>query len=747
MKFFQLLVVMLFTVTLSAQAVQLTFRVDMSEQNVSPTGVHVAGTFQVPAGYPNNWDPSTVQLFDADGDAIYEATVLVPPNTYLFKYVNADNWGGAELPTPDCSVFDGGGNYNRVVTVGSDGLILDPICFDECDVCGGTSNSGYVPDTDYNTFWWNDEVFYEVFVRSFYDSDGDGIGDFNGLTEKLDYLNDGDPNTDTDLGVTGLWLMPMMPSPSYHGYDVTDYRDVEPDYGTMEDFKTFLDAAHARGIKVIIDFVMNHSSSQHPWFLNARTGPNAAYRDWYRWSAFNPNQSGPWGQNVWHNYNSNYYFGIFWGGMPDLNYENEEVKAEIFDITNFWIDEVGVDGFRIDAVRYLVEDGGNMSSTPETFQVLEEFNTVYKAANPDALTVGEVWTSTPEVLQYVQDGDKMDLCFEFDLASGILNSINAGSPSTLDNQLRFINASYPPLQMATFLTNHDIDRVYGVLGTSISKMKLAATLYLTMPGVPFLYYGEEIGMLGSGPDENKRKPMQWDESANGGFTTGTPWYPLNSNYTSFNVEEFQADDNSLWNHYRRLIKWRHAYEPLRKGYYMPVDANNSNILAYARIWNDEAIITANNFTANSTGNISLSMAGTDLSAGTYFAYDLMSGTDLGTITIESDGSFSGFTPNVTLGTRESIIIRLSQEPTSIDQVESPAFAKVFPNPVKETLNIQLTSTNPVQLNIFDAVGQLVNTQNLNTGDHNLDWSAFANGVYFLHFIDGDKRMIQKVIKQ
>ena len=187
----------------------------------------------------------------------------------------------------------------------------------------------------WKTPWWYGTVFYEIFLRSFYDSNGDGIGDLRGLIQKLDYLNDGDSTTTTDLGVSGIWLMPINPSPSYHGFDVTDYRNVNPQYGTLSDFRTLIDSAHARGIKVIIDFVMNHSSSQHPWFMQSASSPTSPYRDWYTWRATDPGYRGPWGEQVWFPRNGAYYFGIFTSGMPDLNLANSQVKAAVFDATRF----------------------------------------------------------------------------------------------------------------------------------------------------------------------------------------------------------------------------------------------------------------------------------------------------------------------------------------------------------------------------------------------------------------------------
>ena len=215
--------------------------------------------------------------------------------------------------------------------------------------------------------WWNDTTFYEIFVRSFYDSDGDGAGDLNGLIGKLDYLNDGDPTTTSDLGVTGIWLMPIMASPSYHGYDVTDYYQVNPEYGTNEDFKRLIEEAHKRGIRVIIDLVLNHTSAEHPWFIESQD-PNSPKRDWYVWSDEEPQGKG------WHpGKNGGYYYGYFGEHMPDLNYKNPAVTEEMQKVVRFWLEEMGADGFRLDAVKYLYEDGKRIEHTPATHEWLKGF--------------------------------------------------------------------------------------------------------------------------------------------------------------------------------------------------------------------------------------------------------------------------------------------------------------------------------------------------------------------------------------
>ena len=224
--------------------------------------------------------------------------------------------------------------------------------------------------------WWSNDVFYEIFVRSFNDSNGDGIGDFNGITQKLDYLQ--------ELGVTAIWLMPIFPSPSYHGYDVTDYYDVNPQYGTMDDFKTLVEEAHKRDIRIIIDLVINHTSDKHPWFKEAKKDPNSPYRDWYIWSKTDPKYLGPWGERVWHSSTSGFYYGIFEAFMPDLNYKNPAVTDEMKKVASFWLKDIGVDGFRLDAAKHLIEEGSKQENTKATHLWYQnEFYPATKAINPE----------------------------------------------------------------------------------------------------------------------------------------------------------------------------------------------------------------------------------------------------------------------------------------------------------------------------------------------------------------------------
>ncbi len=435
--------------------------------------------------------------------------------------------------------------------------------------------------------WWHDAVFYEIFVRSFADSAegplaGDGIGDFPGLTARLDYLNDGDPATDSDLGVTAVWLMPIKESPSYHGYDVTDYHAVEGDYGTAADFRAFLRAAHERGIRVVIDFVPNHCSSRHPWFVEAAASPDSPKRDWFIWSDTDPGYRGPWGQQVWHSVSRDgagpFYYGCFSRGMPDLNLTNPDVTAELKSIARFWIEDMGVDGFRLDAIKHLVENGQVQENTQASIDWLEDFNAYCKSLNPDFFTVGEVWSSTDQVARYIPGA--VDTAFEFDLGEAIIRALNTGDATGLRARMKQVLDAYDT-PVATFLTNHDQARVMTQLGGDEAKAKAAASILLTLPGVPFVYYGEEIGHTGGKPDPNIRTPMQWDATGET-FSAAEPWRAVQPDADQRNIREQQGRPGSLLEHYKKLISLRQEHEPLRTGEVILLEASVPSILAFLR---------------------------------------------------------------------------------------------------------------------------------------------------------------------
>lgn len=501
--------------------------------------------------------------------------------------------------------------------------------------------------------WWKTAVFYEIFVRSFYDSDGDGIGDFNGITDKLDYLNDGDPETHGDLGITAIWLMPINPSPSYHGYDVVNYYNINPDYGNMKDFKRLLEEAHKRGIRIIIDLVLNHTSSDHPFFTNASSDENNQYHDWYVWSAEN-------GGNHWHfsgtGANSQYFYGYFSPEMPDLNYRNPDVTEQMEKVTAFWLEDVGVDGFRVDAAKHLIEDGKVLENTQATHAWFKGFYSFYKAINRDAYVVGEVSGSDARVSE-LYDDDEMDMIFNFEVASGFVNSANGGSISGIGSAVTFIEKDNPDWNFATFLTNHDQNRVMSTLGGNVDKAKVAAALMLTSPGTPFIYYGEEIGMEGIKPDEYIRRPMQWDISTNAGFTTGDPWEDLGSNIATANVNIQSDDSNSLLSWYRQLIQSRIDYPVFSTGGYTEIKCSDRGIYAALRESEDVTILVLINMSKNPVADFNLTFEGASLADGKYEGDPI-----LGDGTITGMDVFSGrstiYQPGLSIEPFQTILLKI-----------------------------------------------------------------------------------------
>ena len=485
--------------------------------------------------------------------------------------------------------------------------------------------------------WWNDTVFYELFVRSFYDSNGDGIGDFNGIIEKLDYLNDGNPKTTTDLGVTGIWLMPINPSPSYHGFDVTDYYDVNPDYGTLDEFKNLLKECHSRGMRVIIDLVLNHTSIEHPWFIEARDQPQSTRHDWYIWTETNPGYLGPWSERVWYPSSAGYYYAIFWSGMPDLNYKNDDVTDEMYNVTRFWLQDVGVDGFRLDAARHLIELNQIQADTQMTHQWWANFHTYYKGIKPMAMTVGEVMTTNYEVVNYV-NGDEFDMAFNFDLASQTVRNISGWNAGSLGAALQRSFNQFSHGTYATFLTNHDQERVMSVFVGNQDKAKLAASVLLTAPGTPFIYYGEEIGMTGNKPDEKIRTPMLWSADKYAGFSSISPWESTNSNYEQFNVASESSDPNSLLSLYRTLIKLRNEHAALRVGDYFGVGSDNRSILPFLRVSKEETLLVLINLSKKTLSGYTLSLKQGPLS-GSYRQYPVLGEGNYPSLVANANGGF------------------------------------------------------------------------------------------------------------
>lgn len=438
-------------------------------------------------------------------------------------------------------------------------------------------------------------VYYEIFVRSFSDSDGDGIGDLRGVTGKLDYLQ--------QLGVKGIWLMPIQPSPSYHGYDTTDYYAVNPDYGTIDDLKALIAEAHKRGIAVIVDLVLNHTSSRHPWFVDSAKGESSPHRDWYVWAKDGTDTSalGPWGETVWHaGPSGGTYLGVFWDGMPDLNLDDDAVRAELIKVGRYWLD-LGLDGFRLDAAKHVYEDFQSSSADPATSQKnvawWQQFRQGISDGGRAPYLVGEVWDTTAVVGPFLDRA--LDSALNFEAAKLLLDAVKTGDASSLASVLArqlgyYSKVSGGRFVDAPFLGNHDQNRVMSELGGDVERAKLAAALLLTLPGNPFLYYGEEIGMKGVKPDERIREPMLWaqDRSADG----QTTWERATENDDTPSVEEQLADPGSLLGRYKQLIGWRNEEPALGDGGFAPFEVEEDGILAFSRVSASAALLVVHNLT-------------------------------------------------------------------------------------------------------------------------------------------------------
>lgn len=489
------------------------------------------------------------------------------------------------------------------------------------------------------TAWWRDAVFYEIFVRSFYDSNGDGIGDFNGIAQKMDYIQ--------SLGVNALWLMPIHPSPSYHGYDVIDYYATNSEYGSIDDFKNLLNETHNRDIKIIIDLVLNHTSSQHPFFVDANSGSDSEYRDWYVWS----NESG----NQWHQGNDGYYFGFFCDCMPDLNYSNPDVTTEMFEVTRYWLEDIGVDGFRLDAAKHLIEDGDKLENTPATHEWFRDFYLFYKNEKSDAYAVGEVYGAGAFIATTYEE--QFEHVFNFELASGLMNSVNGESNTGITSAWKFTLSDMTDGDYATFLTNHDQNRVMSVFNGNEEKAKLAAVILLTSPGTPFIYYGEEIGMQGKKPDEDIRLPMQWNADENAGFTTASPWRAPNADHLLVNVAAQEDDPNSLLKLYRTLIQLRAKHPALRGGSISVLETGNTGVYAFLRSDGEENILVLVNLTDAAISEYALNLKESVLPNGKLTASSLLDSTQGSDARIKG-GVFSNYTPLSELPPYQAYIFQL-----------------------------------------------------------------------------------------
>jgi glycosidase len=432
-------------------------------------------------------------------------------------------------------------------------------------VLAGCISGNGTQDAKLNIIDDNYRNYYEIFVGSFYDSDGDGMGDLKGVEEKLDYIS--------DLGCNGIWLMPIMPSPTYHKYDTTDYEAVDEAYGTADDFKELASACHEKGIRLIIDVAMNHSSSQHPWFtqaceylagLKAGEKPDdtvCPYVDYYH---FSDKQEGTTyyavpGSSSW------WYEGSFWSEMPDLNLKSPAVQKEFEEVADYWID-LGVDGFRMDAAMHYEENATNANC-----DILNKLYTYCKEKNPQFYMVSEVWASENVIADYYASGTPSMFNFDAGTAKGALvNAVRKGDPVSLVNSmLKYQNdfsAKNPDYIDAPFLSNHDMARIANTLVNDPDKIKTAAGLLMTMNGSPFVYYGEEIGMNSSGTkDENKRIPMVWSKTDTTGMTKGPADMDAGIESPFPAEDEQEKDKDSILSYYKNALRLRNQNPEIARG--------------------------------------------------------------------------------------------------------------------------------------------------------------------------------------
>ncbi len=488
--------------------------------------------------------------------------------------------------------------------------------------------------TDKN--WYQEAVFYELYIRAYADSNGDGKGDFRGAIEKLDHIE--------SLGVDCIWIMPMYPSPlKDDGYDVADYYGIHPDYGDLDDFKAFLDAAHERGLRVIIDLVMNHTSADHPWFQAARNDPDSPYRDYYVWSntdqkytdtriIFLDTEPSNWtydevaGQYFWHR---------FYSHQPDLNYDNPAVHEEMFKVIRYWMD-MGIDGFRADAVPYLYErEGSNCENLPQTHAFLQKVRRLMDEEYPDAVLIAEANQWPEDLIPYFGRNDEFHICFHFPIMPRLYQSLKSGDKTPIVDIWSKTPPIPPGTQWMTFLRNHDEltlemvsqevrqwmweqyapkprmrlnlgirRRLLPLLDGDKRRWILLNALFLSLPGAPILYYGDEIGMGDNIwlPDRNGvRTPMQWTAGKNAGFSEAQETYlPVIDDerygYLTNNVAAQERDPDSYLNWTRFLVSQRQGQSALRGGEFSWVESGNTAVLAFKRSATDGDVFCLFNLT-------------------------------------------------------------------------------------------------------------------------------------------------------
>ena len=515
-----------------------------------------------------------------------------------------------------------------------------------------------------DALWYKDAIIYQVHVKSFYDSNADGVGDFRGLAQKLDYLQ--------DLGINALWLMPFFPSPLRDdGYDIADYYSVHPNYGTIDDFKVFLDAAHQRGIRVIIEMVLNHTSDQHAWFQESRKSRDNPRRDWYVWSESDTRYKGAriifldtelsnW---AWDPFSKEYYWHRFFSHQPDLNYDNPAVREEMWNVMEFWL-EMGVDAFRLDAVPYLVErEGTSCENLPETHGVIRELRGKLDEHFPGRMLLAEANQWPADLRPYFGDGDEFHMAFHFPLMPRMFMALKLEDRKPVTEILQQTPEIPASCQWCLFLRNHDeltlemvtdMERDYmydeyakdkgmrlnlgirrrlaPLLDNDRRRVELMNGMLMSLPGTPIVYYGDEIGMgdnVNLGDRNGVRTPMQWEGGWNGGFSAADPealYSPLMLNpvygYQAINVQSQKRFDHSLLQWTKRIIKVRKSNAVFGRGSIEFLYPANHRILAYVRQLDRETVLAVNNLSSSAQaveldlkrykGNILIEMFGRNI---------------------------------------------------------------------------------------------------------------------------------------
>ncbi len=488
--------------------------------------------------------------------------------------------------------------------------------------------------------WYDHAVIYEIYPRSFQDTNGDGIGDLNGITSRLDYLK--------TLGVDAIWITPFFPSPNFDfGYDISDYTNVAPEYGTLYDWDKLVSEARKRGIRILLDFVVNHTSDQHPWFKESRSSRTNPKRDWYVWrSGGGPTEPPTHWTSIFGGYTwtwdagtQQWYYHVFLPQQPDVNWNNPDLRKAMFDVVRFWLNR-GASGFRLDATPYLIEDpafpedphppppGGPAalepynSGRPENHQVLREMRKILDSYPGNPVLLGESSTATIQDLSKVYGENHDEIQLPMDFLFGNLKTLNASAfKKQVDDAQLQLGQGTPVF----FLSNHDHSRQWSVFGDGTHNdqiAKLTAALTLAQRGCVLLYYGEEIGMgtmaaaqlkeFPIGPKrpraddrDGERTPMQWNSGSNAGFSKGSPWLPVEADARRYNVAIESKDPNSIYSWYANLLKLRHQNPAFRNGSYIPLESGNENVFAFGRkaSGDDIALIVLNTSSNQQTTDI------------------------------------------------------------------------------------------------------------------------------------------------